>query len=58
MTKAEKYGKTIVVPVQKTLSNPKMSTGEMIDLLRRIEEWAISQGIPLNQDPSEYTEAR
>jgi len=58
MTKAEKFGKTIVVPVQKTLSSPKMSTGEMIDLLRRIEEWAISQNMPLNQERSEYTEAR
>ena len=58
MTKAEKFGKTIVVPVQKTLSSPKMSTGAMIDLLRRIEEWAISQNIPLDQTRSEYTEAR
>ena len=58
MTKAEKHGKTIVIPVQKTLTNPEMSTGEMIDLLRRIEEWAISQNMPLDQTRSEYTEAR
>jgi hypothetical protein len=58
MTKAKKFGREVTAPMQKTLTSPKMSTGEMIDLLRRIEEWAISQNIPLNQERSEYTEAR
>ena len=58
MTKAKKFGREVTVPMQKTLTSPKMSTGEMIDLLRRIEEWAISQNIPLDQTRSEYTEAR
>ena len=58
MTKAQKFGREVTVPRQKTLTSPEMSTGEMIDLLRRIEEWAISQNIPLDQTRSEYTEAR
>ena len=58
MTKAKKFGREVTAPMQKTLTSPKMSTGEMIDLLRRIEEWAISKDIPLNQERSEYTEAR
>lgn len=58
MTKAQKFGREVTVPRQKTLTSPEMSTGEMIDLLRRIEEWAISQNIPLDQTPSEYTENR
>ena len=58
MTKAKKFGREVTAPMQKTLTSPKMSTGEMIDLLRRIEEWAISKDIPLDQTRSEYTEAR
>lgn len=55
MTKPVKIGKTIVVGRQKTLTSPKMSKGELIDLLRRIEEWAISIGVILQQPRSEYS---
>ena len=58
-TKPKKVGKMLIEGRQKTLSSPEMSKGEMVDLLRRIEEWSIGTlGIPLPQTPSEYTEAR
>ena len=57
-TKPKKIGKTIIPPTMKTLTKPKMNTGQVIDLLRRIEEWCISEGIILPQPKSEYTEAR
>ena len=57
-TKAFKIGKTLVDEQQKTLTSPKMNKGELIDLLRRIDEWSISLGIALPQPESEYTEAR
>lgn len=54
-TRPVKVGKTLVDGRQKTLSSPEMSKGEMVDLLRRIEEWSIGTlGIPLPQPPSEY----
>lgn len=55
-TKSAKIGKTILAGRQKTLTSPRMSKGELIDLLRRIEEWAVSIGITLPQPRSEYTQ--
>jgi len=55
-TKPAKVGKTILSGRQKTLTSPRMSKGELIDLLRRIEEWAVSIGITLPQPRSEYTQ--
>jgi hypothetical protein len=57
-TKLKKAGKTIIVPTMKSLTKPKMSAGQVIDFLRRIEEWSIEMGIILPQPDSEYTEAR
>jgi len=58
-TKPKKVGKMLIDGRQKTLSSPEMSKGEMVDLLRRIEEWSIGTlGIPLPQPPSEYREAK
>lgn len=55
---AYKVGKIIVEERQITLTDLKDKKGEMLDLLRRIEEWAISMGIYLPQPKSEYTESR
>ena len=57
-TKLKKAGKTIILPTMKSLTKPKMSAGQVIDFLRRIEEWSIEMGIILPQPDSEYTEAR
>ena len=57
-TKATKVGKKVIPGKMKTLTRPRMRKGEVIDLLRKIEEWSIEMGIILPQPPSEYTEAR
>jgi hypothetical protein len=57
-TKATKVGKKVVLGRMKTLTSPRMNKGELIDLLRKIEEWSIEMGIILPQPTSEYTEAR
>lgn len=57
-SKPVKVGKTLVDSRLKTLTNPKMSKGELVDLLRRIEEWCVSIGITLPQPPSEYLNAK
>jgi hypothetical protein len=58
-TPTRKVGRKLIEGRQKTLSSPKMSRGEMVDFLRRIEEWSTGTlGIPLPQPPSEYTKHR
>ena len=57
-TKATKVGKIVVLGKMKTLTSPKLNKGELIDFLRKIEEWSIEMGIILPQPDSEYTEAR
>jgi len=58
-TKAMKVGKTLLEPRTRTLTNPPLGRGDMVDLLRRIEEWSIGTlGIPLPSPPSEYSVAK
>jgi len=54
-TKPMKIGKTVVDSRQRTLTSPKMNKGEMVDFLRKIEEWSIKIGVTLPQPPSEYS---
>lgn len=55
-TKAKKVGKTLIDARQKTLTSPKMNKGELVDFLRKIEEFSVKVGIPLPQPPSEYNQ--
>ena len=56
-TNPVKVGKTLVDRRPRTLTSPKLTKGELIDLLRRIEEWCIGTlGITLPAPPSEYTQ--